>query len=654
MMPTFAPRLAILAAALAAVTGLFAWMPPGHAQQSEPLLMEDRQTIYQRVLSRPHAIVREEPSRQAARAMQYVAPFTIFYVFDRRTEGGTDWVRIGQAMQGPPDGWVEADQVIDWRQSLVVAFTNPAARERTLFFRDETELIDLLESEALPVRARELRRQATNPPLPPDSPVISIEPAEHIDITRQFYILPILDAEETWLSSGFSTRVLEVASIPLETDPMNQMPSRDELLRDYTVGIVFVIDTTNSMGPYIERTREAVRRIYRQIEGSPIADRVSFGMIGFRDNTDVAPELEYLTRVFAPLEPNQDPTTFLRQIESMRAAEVSSRGFNEDTMAGMNTALNLPGWRGFGGRYIILITDAGPRQSSDPLSLTGRGPAEINQMARENGTAVYTLHLLTEAGEGDREYAAAAYRELSRFPDAGAGELYYPIDTRRSNAFGDTVDRLVDNLVSQVQDAMEGVLTERRADWEDQLAVQSQLVGRAMQLAYLGRRQGTQAPDVFHAWTADRDLDNPRRNSLEVRVLLTKNQLSTLRDVLREIVEAGQTYRWTPEDFFGHLQSAVAHMSRDPNRLGQQRFENLGEMLGEYLRDLPYTSQVLEIDESTWLSMGPGAQREVLDDLAAKLRQYEVIHDQVDLWVALYPNAPEGEHVYPMPLEALP
>lgn len=642
--------LSLLVATIALLLGASA--SPVAAQSWEPLLMEGRETLYQRVLSRPDAELREEPGENARLAEPFVAPFTIFYVFDRQTVDGREWVQVGQPVNGPPGGWVDSRSVIPWRQTMVVAFTNPSGRERTLFFEERPPLIDMLESEDLPVRSRDLREQAIDGSLPPGSPVISIEPAEHIDITEQFYVLPILQAEQTWLASGFTTRVLEVASIPLETDPLNQMPSREDLLRDFTVGIVFVIDTTNSMGPYIDRTRQAIRRIYDRIEGSEIAERVSFGMIGYRDSVRDFAELEYDTRVFAPVEANQDPARFLTQISAMQPAGISSRGFNEDAMAGLHEAITLPGWEDLDGRYVILITDAGPRQAADPLSRTGLGPDQINSLAAERGIAIYSLHLLTEAGSGNQAYAADAYRQVSRWPNTQP--LYYPIDTQISGAFGATVDRLTERLIDQVTTTMEGRLSELQQDLQDDLAAQTNLVGRAMQLAYLGRRQSTRAPDVFRAWTADRDFDDPRRASLEVRVLLTKNQLSDLRDVLDTILETGRQYRLAPEEFFGQLQSAVANLSRDPNRLGREEFSNLGEVLGEYLQDLPYTSQILELDEATWLSMGPGAQREILDDIAAKIRLYQEYHDQPGNWIALYDGAPDGETVFPIPLEDLP
>ena len=50
--------------------------------------------------------------------------------------------------------------------------------------------------------------------------------------------------------------------------------------------ICFVIDTTISMKPYINRTREAVQRIYDAITDAGLADKVAFGLVGFRNSIE--------------------------------------------------------------------------------------------------------------------------------------------------------------------------------------------------------------------------------------------------------------------------------------------------------------------------------------------------------------------------------
>ena len=51
--------------------------------------------------------------------------------------------------------------------------------------------------------------------------------------------------------------------------------------------------------------------------------------------------------------------------------------------------------------------------------------------------------------------------------------------------------------------------------------------------------------------------------------------------------------------------------------------------------------------------MGTG-RRQIIDDLRGRFLLYERWHDDPELWVPLYENAPDGEHVYAMPFGALP
>jgi hypothetical protein len=308
-----------LAIGMAAVllAPLFGLAPAAEARS--PLLMEGKKTLFQRVLSRPDAVLRRSPGAESAVVGGAIAPFTVFYVFDRKTLGGADWLEVGHPVAGPADGWMQSDQVIPWRHTMVGAFTNPAGRERSLFFRSREALQEVLDSESVLSLMERYRGEAVAGALAPTGPVISIEPAEHVDITRQFYLFPILDAEWSFLQSGDPARVLHVASIPLEEQPTDGFASDEEALKDFNVGVLFVIDTTVSMEPYIARTREAVRKIYDRIANSDVKDRVRFGLIGYRDSTELRPELGYVTKVFAPLTVDQDVKETLRKGSAWRS-----------------------------------------------------------------------------------------------------------------------------------------------------------------------------------------------------------------------------------------------------------------------------------------------------------------------------------------------
>jgi hypothetical protein len=179
-----------------------------------------------------------------------------------------------------------------------------------------------------------------------------------------------------------------------------------------------------------------------------------------------------------------------------------------------------------------------------------------------------------------------------------------------------------------------------------------------MQLAYLGQVGKTRAPELFEAWIADRDFSDPTKRMVDVRVLLTKNQLSDLQLILQQVVHAAESGMLEPDQFFDSLRSIAVQFGRDPNlaRLPEAtRLADLG-LLGEYLEDLPYQSDVMGIDQDTWTRWGPQRQLAFTNRLKAKIRLYERYNADWRRWIDLAQTskAGPGEWVYPVPLLDLP
>ena len=645
-------------------------IPSAAAQDARaPLFMPGKSSLFQRVLTRPGAALYAAPGGGAV-VLGEIPALSIFFVYDRKPGESVEWLELGQGSRGPSDGWVRAETTIEWKQTLTVAFTNPANRERALFFSDRDYLLDLIGSERMVGTIDSFRETIAGGDLPSRFPVISIEPPTHVDLTRNFYLLPILGFEDAYFETGFKARVLKVAAATLDAGEADvlasgtvakALPATTELLKDYRTGVVFVIDTTSSMGPYIDRTRETVRRIYQRLAASEWGRNLSFGLVAFRDNVAAAPGLEYLTRTYATLADGLDLATFFEKVDRVEPATVSSRGFNEDPYAGLLSAMKKIDWSDYGGRFIVLITDAGARRANDALGATGRGADQIRTLAREKGIAIYALHLLTREGRHTHEMARAQHRSLALSP--GVGELYFGIDEGSVKAFGAQVDEMAESLVAQIAAASEGKLIEvSTAPEKDAVSPEAaikrktELVGRAMQLAYLGRKQQAKAPRLFSAWIADRDFIDQAQKTLEVRVLITKNQLSDLQQTLSAILEIGDSTRIKPLDFFDQLRSAAAVLSRNPDSIGKQDVRRLADvgLLGEYLEGLPYRSKIMEITEDDWLRWSFTQQREFLDELEAKIMLYQDYHDDTDLWIALDGGRVKGDAVYPVLLEALP
>lgn len=642
------------------------------AETKAPLLLDGKKTLYQRVLTKPGAQLVPQPGETAGTAIPALSQY---YVYERRTIAGREWLAVGATNRGKVDGWVGADASLPWKLQMALAFTNPAGRERTLLFAERQNVVDLLKAPDPGAVVAPLRK--TIEAGGSDPRVVSIEPATYIDISKHFYLLPILQAEEVETPKGFRVRTLEVASVtakkdersPAEAAAQAQAQPQPVALRTFSSAIVFVIDSTISMGPYIERTRDAVKRVYEAIEKAGLARQARFGLVGFRSSIKAVPKLEYDAKVFADPSEVKDGKDFLARIADFKPAAVSSPRFDEDAYGGVMAAIRKIKWDEFGGRYLILVTDAGAIGGGDPLSSTGLDAQQVRLEAERLGIALYTLHLKTPEGKRDHASAERQYKEVSLNPIVNR-PLYYPVEGGSVEQFGTIVDTLAQSLIAQVQGAAKGEMvpgSARTAKLEtakgdpekvrSQLSEDTRLLGRAMQLAYLGRVEGTTAPPLFRAWLADRDFAQLDRATTEVRVLLTKNQLNDMAQVVNTILESGEKSQATSTTaFFDLIRSAAAHLARDPAALNNPNATRLGELglLGEYLDDLPYKSDVMGLSRDIWAAWSTSEQEELLDRLRRKLRLYQVYNDDVDRWVTLAPGADAGDAVYPVPLGALP
>ena len=619
-----------------------------------PLLMAGKHSLYQRVLSVPGARLADTPGGKADKP---VVPFTAFYVYAREQQGGREWIEVGTNRHGSRAGWLPGSEFIEWNHGLTAAFQDPAGHDRVLLFRDSDSLRRIAEQNDRNAYQR-LYDEAVQGQLSDDSPVVAIQPAGHLDIREDFYLVPIHRYEDVYLG-GAKARLLQVSSVPLAVEDAGAVR------RGYTAGLVFVIDSTLSMQPYLERTREAVTTIFDSLGEADLLGQMNFGLVAYRDNVAAAPGLDYLVRTYVDLDEGRDADGFLSRLKSLRDASVSSRDFTEDAWAGVKQAIEGVDWAGHDARYIVLVTDAGARDADDPLSSTGLDAERLRQLAQEKGIAIFVLHLLTGATRADHAADAAQYRRLTDFP--GVGSLYYGVPTGDVNEFGRVLDTLAGQITGQVRMAATNrpAAVQVPARDDAQLAELQERVtklGYALRMRYLRKTTDGKLPTMFDAWLLDRDFRNPQRNTLDVRVLLSRDQLSDLSDVLMQVLEAAEEGLLSPQNFLSELQSLAATATRDPERLGETTATTAGAggsladlgFMREYIEDLPYTGEVMGMSLDDWQSWSTQEQIAFLNRLEDKVSYYRALHDQTDLWISLDGGPISGDSVYPIELEQLP
>lgn len=720
----------------------------------KPLLQEGKKTLFQRVLTTPSCQISQEPKAEG----NAVPTFSRFYVYEKQDLEGETWLKVGPDSYGKTSGWLNANCTVDWKMQLTLAFTNPAGRNQTLFFKEQANIETLLESETPQAQLMPIYEALANNQ--PVADVLAIEPSTMVDQKTQFYLLPVLASDEVFTEAGFRTRILNIASVSKEADsavlqtteaqttetktteaqkneaqsalpvttgseatasenaataptestiptqdggantPANVASGTEESatpvesqaknaeesteagtqdpnrLSGFSASVVFVIDSTISMGPYIDKTKEVVNQIYQQIEKAQMLDQVKFGLVSFRSNVEAVPGLEWNAKMFA--NPNQvkNGEDFLAQVSGLKEAKVSSSLYDEDPYAGVMLALETIDWTQFGARYIVLVTDAGAIEADNTLSSTGLDAAQVRQEAARRGVALYTLHLKSKSGTKNHAKAEAQYTDLA-FNSYINKPLYYPIELADVNAFGQKIEALGQAITSQIQTAYQGenaigsatqaadnytppaqkeAASEETEATVDPLVEDTALLGYAMRLAYLGAKEGTQAPPVFQAWISDRDIEKQTIPTVEVQVLLTKSEMSDMSDVLTKVVNAANEGLISPEDMFAELRDLAATMGKDPAQLQQAATTNLSELglLGEYLEDLPYLSEVLSLDEETWKSWDGIEQEKFIRRLNTKIQYYKKYNEDTDRWIALAPDSDPRDYVYPVPLENLP
>ena len=576
---------------------------------------------------------------------------------------------MGPDATGTISGQLDATCTVPWKQQLALLFTNSAQRYRALIFDEESALDAIIDNPDGAEQYRALYDQITVGNVADH--VISIEPEEYVDYQQNFYLLPILNSVESMYPDGSYVYKHEIASITAPeaknvTTAQGAAPSKksapgEPALVGFKSAVVFVIDSSISMQPYIDRTKKAINSIYQSIEASNLGSSVNFGIVSFRADTRKVPGLEYTAKMYLRPGEATDAASFNQKVAALEQATVSSAQFDEDAYAGINLALQDINWNEYGGRYIVLITDAGAIDGSDAQSTTGLDANALRLEAEHYGAAIYTLHLLTASGarNHNHEHAREQYELLSYNSILGK-PLYYPVNAGSVEAFGSMVDTLARSLTAQVQLASSGQmaagssLSAQPKTQEATIESDSNALGLAMQLAYLGRVQGTKSPDFLQGWMAERDVVDHNKVVCTPIVLVNRNQLSDLYTLVKGVLESGIAGQLSSDAMFAQLQALAAQMGRDPNQLNKS--SSIAEMgiMGELLDDLPYKSRIASYSPEDWYNLGSQEQDNIVRSLENSLNYLQHCSSDNDRFIKLNVEADASEEVYPIPLDALP
>ncbi|MBQ7618176.1 MAG: VWA domain-containing protein, partial [Desulfovibrio sp.] len=432
-----------------------------------------------------------------------------------------------------------------------------------------------------------------------------------------------------------------------------------------------VIDTTISMGPYIQQTTELIKHLYNALEKSPYADKMAFAVVAFRSSTAKTPGLEYTAKVICDFTTVKERKRLEDALEKVKEATVSSHAIDEDSFAGIREAAEKLSWENYGSKIMLMVTDAGPLGPHDPNSLTKFSSETLADYLRQKKIYLTCAHILGKNTASDHRYAASAYRTLTMQSDNQASYLAIPAKTKQqgAQAFRKTAKVLAESYGQLLKATATGQFLSKPTSPkgsalspEEEARRIAQTTGYAMQLQFLGNRQKSSAPRVIRAWIADADLAKLEEGggapvlACVPCVLLTKAQLNTLYTQLKLIFRASEEAFLNGDvDLFGQIRSAAAQLIRDPKQFNLNPERNLLEnnLLDEVLADLPYKSVVASLTQRDWENYSTGERQAFLLRLKELLARYEEYDRDATHWESFGSTNPD-DWVYRVPLTMLP
>ena len=630
---------------------------------AQPMQDAENPALFRRVISLPDATLLDAPGGTGDGPG--LSTFSVLYVYDDDNASGDEWLQVGNQLREGPVGWISAEAALPWSSMLVMQFTPRGQRERVLFFKDATPLSDIVNSPFFTNEARDIYadidseqdRLAGDPGGVPNwnEDLVAIEPETAVTFTTAPYLLPILDWREDLFDGLPETTLLQVAAIPAAAETVGETDSASFAVDageaaandgEFRVGVVFVMDTTISMAPFIDRTKQVVNEFYDAFGRFETSAFVSFGFVGFRDAVDPRTEgVEYVTRIFQPLDPEAPARQVLSNLDQVQEADGRTLEFKEDAYAGLTDAIEEMDWSPYDARIVILVTDASARSGEDSLMRDqGTTAATVAANARAGNIAIVPIHLLTpaNASNDDMAVAEAQYRQLGETGDLGV-DKYLALDATSDDAFINLLRPMAEGVARAVLTINSGELldqvefeplppTEDENAEDDSVArIITNEIFRA-QLESLAQVDGGDAPAFLAGWAADRDMVDPSRATLEVSVFLTRNQLSTLNKQLDSIVGAFRSGGDDPQAFFNNLQVLAAEMSTDPDAVRADDRLAVQTLLPTFLQNLPYKSEVLRLDRDYWSSLSNALREEFIENIEAKQTIYQDTFDQTNLW----------------------
>ena len=598
-----------------------------------------------RVVTIDGAAIHQQPSTDSAKVRENLPRFSAYSVVSEQN----GWYQVTNRSPevsvepGSALGWISADKCFPWNHAIVAKATPLYRRDPAVFFKDKEVLKQIA---ALPdPETRKSRMQA----LTSEDGVVAREPNVDFATQGRAFIVPVIDHEDIEVD-GRPSLLVELGA---QTGAGEQSKERVEPPLD----VVFVMDTTGSMGPYTEEVINQVRRMAEQLaEQIP---KVNFGFIGYRDDEGKDPLMEYRTRNFTPkLLPIEDFTQAIGEVTAVEKplkdeiAEAMYHGVDEAISCNWRAKLSE------GMRVVVVIGDAPAHETELKEGLFA---TSLRERAAANQVKMFSIFLKNgknSTKETDK-LAITQLTELTRTAELGTASQGAPsmlqiIDAKDVRGFG----KAFSETFAYTEKIFENIREDRPLNLNPETAHPFELVLNHAYLDWERGRNVVEPPSFVRGWTSERTLHDTLLPNFQAEVMLSRKQLRTLYDVLNTI-QRGYDEKKTGLELFLMIQqtSGITQVNPDALKFGD-RFK-----LPLNLAVLPYKSRILQLTPQEWDAMrGSQEGNNLMQNVAGMLGYYngliqdqrESVSDPSPNWKPLALGADPADFVCLLSLHMLP
>jgi len=535
---------------------------------------------------------------------------------------GTNLVKDGFYQVGKEPnsaiGWLPANVVAEWDHRLCLNFTPLVGRQPALVYESKDKANTAL------VAGVADRQKA-----------VAEEPGDTSG-NRYSMLLPVLEKQKVTtggqIKQAYRIGFLSGNEQPTSLSSNGPAPSDSSSAKELALlEVVFVMDATGSMQPYIDGAKQVIQSISQSVRGMREAG-TRFGLVCYRDYIDNQSAMEYVVKRYAPLDRNLSNTLEILN-HQVRKASVSSEDYPEAMFDGLYAAITETNWNKDKSslRIVVLVGDASAHPSGDRKNPHNYSLSQMTKTAQDNRVRIIAIKI--RSGEDDDEIHREQMQKLAQGESAEVGGVFEEIDG--SANVGDYIQALTAKIETEI--GRMGTLVQAVHDPTIVQALPSD--EKAIILNNLKTTGGTGA-DFREGWISER--------SPEGKLQVKPYVFFPFDDMALSIFYL-QTALTLAKSSTDKIQRTLA---QTVNTQTGEKWEE-GETLETHYKKklgLPATSNLLRFslkDIATW---GEQRRKDLAESLKGKIKLLETHRDDAGNWYKL-----GGDFRYTfVPLEFLP